>query len=192
MDVFSRTFLPAAAETGVATPTATRHLPILRSCVASGDATVLVARCSRPAQPAYGEYLLLLTYRRLVVTQQSRLLHRLRLHLNTELRHLNNVIWNSDPRTSMVELAATAVDGVRERFLIRAGRPTQLWQLDALLSYVFPPRMMAQTIRPATVVVPAGAASTVARRAGTVGGTTSPAAAPGPNRPSRFSPAIAV
>ncbi|GAB3966882.1 hypothetical protein GCM10027615_15190 [Plantactinospora veratri] len=142
--MFCRTFLPAAAETGVASPTVSRHLPVLRNCVPAGDVTVLVTRCTRPEQPTNG-CLLLLTTRRLVVTEQTWLLHRLRLHLNTELRHLNNVAWNPDPRASMVELAATAVDGVRERFLIRADRPSQLWQLDALFSQVFRPKMAARS-----------------------------------------------
>ena len=48
MDVFSRTFLPAAAEAGVAIPTVSRHMPIFRRCVESDDATVLVTRCLRP------------------------------------------------------------------------------------------------------------------------------------------------
>jgi hypothetical protein len=140
MDVFSRTFLPAAAEAGVAVPTVSRHMPIFRRCVAADDAAALVARCARADRPAQGEYLMLLTYRRLVVTHESRMLHRLRLHLNTELGHLGNVTWNPDPRLSAVELAATAVDGVRERFWIRVGHPKQVWHLDALLSHVFRPR----------------------------------------------------
>ena len=45
MDVFSRTFLPAAAEAGVAIPTVSRHMPIFRRCVEPDDATVLVTRC---------------------------------------------------------------------------------------------------------------------------------------------------
>jgi hypothetical protein len=143
MDVFSRTFLPAAAEAGVAIPTVSRHLPIFRRCVEPDDATVLVTRCVRPTSPMHGEFLLLLTYRRMVVTQETRVLHRLRLHLNTELRHLSNVTWNPDPRTAAVELAATAVDGVRERFQIKVGHPKQVWHLDALLTHVFRPRMMA-------------------------------------------------
>ncbi|MDG4822039.1 hypothetical protein O7635_09260 [Asanoa sp. WMMD1127] len=140
MDVFSRTFLPAAAEAGVAIPTVSRHMPVLRRCVAADDAAALVARCTRADRPAQGEYLMLLTYRRLVVTHESRVLHRLRLHLNTELGHLGNVTWNPDPRLSAVELAATAVDGVRERFWIQVGHPKQVWHLDALLSHVFRPR----------------------------------------------------
>jgi hypothetical protein len=137
MDAFSRTFLPAAAEAGLAIPAVSRHLPIFRRCVEPDDATVLVSRCVRPTRPLEGEFLLLLTYRRLVVTQETRLLHRLRLHLNTELRHLTNVSWNPDPRLSVVEIAATAVDGVRERFWVRVGHPKQVWHLDALLSHVF-------------------------------------------------------
>jgi hypothetical protein len=137
MDTFSRTFLPAAAETGLAIPTVSRHFPIFRSCVESDDATVLVSRCIRATDPHEGEFLLLLTYRRLVVTQETRVLHRLRLHLNSELRHLSNVNWNPEPRLSVVEFAATAVDGVRERFWVKVGHPKQVWHLDALLSHVF-------------------------------------------------------
>jgi hypothetical protein len=140
VDVFSRTFLPAAAEAGVAIPTVSRHLPVFRRCVAADDATALVAKCLRPESPMQGEYVLLLTYKRLVVTHETRVLHRLRLHLNTEIGHLGNVTWNPDPRLSAVELAATAVDGVRERFLIRVGHSKQVWHLDALLSHVFKPR----------------------------------------------------
>lgn len=149
MDVFSRTFLPAAAEAGVAIPTVSRHMPVFRRCVEADDATVLVSRCLRPDRPMHGEFLLLLTYRRLVVTQETRVLHRLRLHLNTELRHLSNVTWNPDPRLSAVELAATAVDGVRERFWIKTGHPKQVWHLDALLSHAFRPRSMAQRVHEA-------------------------------------------
>jgi len=140
MDVFTRTFLPAASEAGVAIPTVSRHLPVFRRCVSPDDATALVARCLRPDRPLRGEFLLLLTYRRLVVIQERRLLRRVRLHLNTELRHLNNVSWNPDPRLSAVELVATAVDGVRERFWIRTGHPKQVWHVDALFSHVFRPR----------------------------------------------------
>ncbi|MEJ3742452.1 hypothetical protein WEI85_04040 [Actinomycetes bacterium KLBMP 9797] len=149
MDVFSRTFLPAAAEAGVAIPTVSRHMPVFRRCVEADDATVLVGRSLRPDRPMQGEYLLLLTYRRLVVTQETRVLHRLRLHLNTELRHLSNVTWNPDPRLSAVELAATAVDGVRERFWIKTGHPKQVWHLDDLLSHAFRPRLVAAHVREA-------------------------------------------
>ena len=137
MDVFSRTLRPVAVEARVPTPGTHRHMSIMRRCIQSGDAPVLVTRCIRPDRPTQGEYLLLLTYRRLVVTQRSRLLQRLRLHLDTDLRHLSNVTWSPDPRLPVVELAATAIDGVRERFLIRAGHDKRLWQVDALLNHVF-------------------------------------------------------
>ncbi len=137
MDVFSRTFLPAAAEAGVGIPTVSRHMPIFRRCVDPDDTTVLVTRCSHPERPLGGEFLLLLTYRRLVVTQETRVLRRLRLHLNANLRHLSNVTWSPDLRQSAVEVAATAVDGVRERFTMRLGAPDQIWHVDALLKHVF-------------------------------------------------------
>jgi hypothetical protein len=147
MDVFSRTFLPAAAEAGVALSTVSRHMPVLRRCVEADDATVLVTRCLRAARPTQGDFLLLLTYRRLVVTQETRVLHRLRLHLNAEFRHLSNVTWNSHPRIAAVEFAATAVDGVRERFWIKAVGPNQVWHLDALLSHAFRPRLSTERAR---------------------------------------------
>ncbi|TDB78500.1 hypothetical protein [Micromonospora sp. KC723] len=147
MDVFSRTFLPAAAETGLAVQTVSRHMPVFRQCVGSGDATILVARCSRPDRPVSGEYLLLLTHRRLVVTQQTRVLHRLRLHLNTELRELSHVTWSPDPRTQSVTLAATAIDGVRERFVVHTPHPKQVWHLDTLLHHAFRTRLRPATAR---------------------------------------------
>ncbi len=140
MDVFSRTFLPATAEAGLPMATVTRHMHVMRRCVEPDDGALLVTRCTRPDRPLGREYLMVLTYRRLVVTQETRVLHQLRLHLNTELRHLGNVVWHPDQRLSAVEFAATAVDGVRERFLIKVAQPKQVWHLDALLSHVFKPR----------------------------------------------------
>ena len=152
MDVFSRTFLPAAAEGGVAIPTVSRHMPIFRRCVDRDDAAVLVTRCLRPDAPLGGGYLLLLTRRRLVVTQETRVLHRLRLHLNVNLRHLSNVAWRTDP--SAIEVAATAVDGVRERFRIRLGRPEAVGHFEAMLQQVF--RGATTTaVRPRRAAVPA-------------------------------------
>ncbi|TDC77585.1 hypothetical protein E1193_22230 [Micromonospora sp. KC606] len=163
MDVFSRTFLPAAAETGLAVQTVSRHMPVFRQCVGSGDATVLVARCSRPDQPVSGEYLLLLTHRRLVVTQQTRVLHRLRLHLNTELRELSHVTWSPDPRTQAVTLAATAIDGARERFVIHTPHPKQVWHLDALLHQAFRARPRPATERVVATIGQASATTPVRR-----------------------------
>ncbi|MFB9234513.1 hypothetical protein ACFFWC_03010 [Plantactinospora siamensis] len=160
MDVFIRTFLPAAAEAGVGIPTVTRHLPVLRRCVEPGDTTVLVTRCTRPERAGQAGYLMLLTERRLVLTTETRFTHRLRLHLNTELRHLDNVTWNPDPRCGLVEFAATAVDGIRERFVIRTRQPRQVWRLDALLSHAFRVPALIQPVRYAAGAAraPAGAA----------------------------------
>jgi hypothetical protein len=137
MDVFTRTFSLAAAEAGVAVPAVSRHMAVFRSCIEPDDSTVLVTRCVRSDVPAAGEFLLLLTCRRLVVTKQSRVLHRMRVHLNTNLRHLSSVTWSPDLRESAVEIAATAVDGVRERFTMSLDRPDRMWHLDALLKQVF-------------------------------------------------------
>jgi hypothetical protein len=138
MDVFSRTFLPAAAESGVPIGTVTRHLPIFRRCVEPDDATVLVTRCLRPDRPVAGsDFMMLLTYRRLVVTQETKVFHRLRLHLNANIRHLSDVTWNPDLRQPAIEVAATAVDGVRERFRMRLGEPEQVWHFTELLQHVF-------------------------------------------------------
>jgi hypothetical protein len=137
MDVFTRTFSLAAAEAGVAVPAVSRHLSVFRSCIEPDDAAVLVTRCVRSDVPAAGEFLLLLTYRRLMVTKQSRILHRMRVHLNTNLRHLSSVTWSPDLSDSAVEIAATAVDGVRERFTMHVGEPDRMWHFDALLKHVF-------------------------------------------------------
>ncbi|MBL7261507.1 hypothetical protein [Paractinoplanes lichenicola] len=137
MDVFSRTFLPAAAEAGVAIPTVSRHMPIFRRCVEPDESTVLVGRCQRPEAPLSGEFMLVLTHRRLVVTQETKVLHRLRLHLNTNLRHLSNVSWSPTASRSALELAATAVDGVRERFRLRLSNPEAVRHMDGRLREVF-------------------------------------------------------
>ncbi|GAA2518011.1 hypothetical protein [Pilimelia columellifera] len=140
MNVFSRTFLPAAVESGLARSTVSRHLPILRQCVAGDDAVTLLARCVRPDRRLGGEFLLLLTHRRLVVVRETWPLRRLRLHLNSDLRHLRHVSWTTDPHYSQVELAATAIDGVRERFCIRGTRAKHVWRLDTLFTEAFRPR----------------------------------------------------
>jgi hypothetical protein len=137
MDAFTRTFLPAAAEAGVPLPTVSRHMPILRRCVESDEATALVSRCVSPDRPLAGDFLLILTYRRLVITNETRVLRRLRLHLNANLRHLSDVTWSRDLRANAVEVAATAVDGVRERFRIRMAEPKMVWQVDSQLKHVF-------------------------------------------------------
>ncbi|WP_305787329.1 hypothetical protein [Symbioplanes lichenis] len=146
MDVFSRTFLPAAAEAGVAIPTVSRHLPVFRRCVEPDDTTVLVTRCANPDRPFAGDFILLLTPRRLVVTHETRMLRRLRLHLNAHLRHLSDVTWSPDSRQTALEVAATAIDGVRERFRVRVPEPDRVWHFDALFKQVFHERPKALTI----------------------------------------------
>lgn len=136
MDVFSRTFLPAAAEAGIPLPTVSRHLPVFRRCVDADDSTVLVTRV-RPASHLGGDFLLLLTTRRLVVTRETKVLHRLQLHLNANLRHLSHVTWCTDPRDSTMEMCATAVDGVRECFRMRVDDPGHR---ETLLKSVFTDR----------------------------------------------------
>jgi hypothetical protein len=135
MDVISRTFLPAATEAGGIIPS--RHLPIVERCVDPGDDALLVTRCTRPEAPLAGDHLLLLTRRRLVVIQRTPVLHRLRLHLNANLRHLNNVTWRPDLTRPALEMAATAVDGVRERFRIKFADTESVWRFESVLREVF-------------------------------------------------------
>lgn len=160
MDVFSRTFLPATSEAGLPIPVVSRHMPILRRCVSPADHTVLVARCYRPGQPVAGTFLLLLTNRSLVISRESRLLHRVRLHLAAEVQTLSHVTWTPDPRLRAVELAATTAEGVRERFWISVNDARRVWHLDALFSHAFRSRTVApRTVPRATprLVSPAGA-----------------------------------
>ncbi|GAA4594850.1 hypothetical protein BJY16_001464 [Actinoplanes octamycinicus] len=135
MDVISRTFLPATTEAGVVIPS--RHLPIVERCVDADDDAVLVARCTRPEAPLSGDHLLLLTRRRLVVIQKTPVLHRLRLHLNANLRHLSNVTWRPDLTRPALEMAATAVDGVRERFRMKFADTEAVWRFEGVLRDVF-------------------------------------------------------
>lgn len=143
MDVFSRTFLPATSEAGLPIPVVSRHMPVLRRCVTPEETTVLVARCHRPGLPMAGAFLLLLTNRRLVISKESRLLHRVQLHLAAQLRDLLNVVWIPDERAGAVELAATAADGLRERLWIPLPDPLRVRHVDALLSHAFRPRVAA-------------------------------------------------
>jgi hypothetical protein len=139
LDPFAATFLPAAAEAGIDLTTVSRHIAVLRHCVAPDDETVLVARGSR-ADRAFGggTHLVLITRRRLVVTAESRLLHRMRLHLNADLRHLTDVLWTPEPALGGVQLSATAIDGVREHFWLRSLDPERV---GARLQRVFRPAM---------------------------------------------------
>ena len=139
MEPFDRTFLPAAAEAGLPMASITRQVPIFRRCVGLGHAVLLVTRCSRLDRPLSADHLMLLTCERMVITSESRLLHHARLHLDAAVAELDNVSWMPDARLTAVEFAATAIDGIRERFLIKARRPGTMRHLDAVLGYVFRP-----------------------------------------------------
>jgi len=140
MDVFSRTFLPATAEAALPIRTVSRHMPAIRRCVEPEDATIFITRCLRPHRPLRGEHLMLLTQRRLIVTCETRFLHRIRLYLSANLQDLANVDWVPDVRMAAVELAVTTTDGARERFWIKLGDSTRVRHLDAMLSHVFRPQ----------------------------------------------------
>src|SRR5437016_336340 len=136
MDLFARTFLPAAADAGLDMPTISRHLPVFRRCL-SADPVLLVARCTRADRPLAGEHLLVLTRNRLVGTHESRLVHKLRLYLDAPIHELAHVRWAPAPPLTSVQLAATAIDGIRERFTIKVRHPELVWHLDETFGYVF-------------------------------------------------------
>jgi|SRR6185437_14867898 hypothetical protein len=139
-DAFSRTYLPAAAEAQIPTGTANRHAEVLRRCAGTRDSVTVVAPCSR-ANRRLGRFrtssVLMVTTRRLVITTQSPILHRLNLHLNAELSQLADVTWTADPDGTVMHLALTAMDGVREHFWLRMGSPEQLQRLTEALTRVF-------------------------------------------------------
>lgn len=116
-----------------------RQIPLFRRCVGLGQTVLLVTRCSRLDRPLSGDHLMLLTRDRLVVTTETRMLHRPRLHLDAAINELRNVVWTADARLTSVELTVTAPDGVRERFLIKVRKPGSVWHLEAAFGYVFRP-----------------------------------------------------
>jgi len=111
MEAFARPFTEA-------------HLAVLRRGVDPADPTVLTARHS-------GGFLLL-TRHRLMVTRRTRVLHRLRLHLSANLRHLSNISWNADARQHALTVNLTAIDGVRERFVLLLADADEVWRAEAL------------------------------------------------------------
>jgi hypothetical protein len=137
VDQFERTFLPVSAKAGIEITRVSRHIPMLRRCIAPDDSAVLVARCTRVDRPLRGEHLMVATQRRLVITHDSPILRRMRLHLNSPLAELSDVQWLLDARLTAIEFAATASDGVRERFLIKAVRPRDLWRIEASFVELF-------------------------------------------------------
>ncbi|OLB64318.1 MAG: hypothetical protein AUI10_11605 [Actinobacteria bacterium 13_2_20CM_2_72_6] len=140
MDLFARTFLPAATDAGLDMPTISRHLPVFRRCLGA-DTVLLVSRCTRADRPLAGEHVLVLSRHRLVVTHESRLVHKLRLHLDAPIHELADVRWTPDPLLTSVELAATAIDGIRERFTIKVRHPQLVWHLDETFAQLFRPSL---------------------------------------------------
>jgi hypothetical protein len=138
-DVFDRTFQIASTEAGLPVEALARHLPIFRRTVGAGQTVLLVARCGRLDQPSAADHLIVITRDRVVITSESRSLHRARLHLNAAVAALMNVRWQPDAGLTAVEFAATALDGVRERFLIEAPDAAGVSHIDAVLGYVFRP-----------------------------------------------------
>jgi len=138
-DVFDRTFQIASTEAGLPVEALARHLPIFRRTVGAGQTVLLVARCGRLDQPNSADHLIVITRDRVVITSESRSLHRARLHLNAAVAALMNVRWQPDAGLTAVEFAATALDGVRERFLIEAPDAAGVSHVDAVLGYVFRP-----------------------------------------------------
>ena len=116
MDVFSRTGT---------------HGTILQRCLEPGDEPVLVARLGRG--------FLLLTRRRMVVTSRTALGRKV-LHLNATLGQLSNVSWSMDAREQRLEVSLTAVDGVREHFVLRMADAAQAHEAEELFRSVMQPR----------------------------------------------------
>ena len=110
MDLFARTFLPAAADAGLSMPTISRHIGIFRRCVGQNTPVLAVAHCVRADRPLAGPHVLVLSTHRLVVTHESRVVHRIRLHLDTALAEMSGISWTADPRRGALEFVATAID----------------------------------------------------------------------------------
>ena len=160
LDPFSRTFLPSAAEAQIPLATVNRHANVLRRCAGTRDSVTVVAPCFRSNQPlgrGRPNNLLMLTQHRLVVTTESPILRRLRLYLNAGLHQLADVTWTAEPERNAVQLALTAVDGVREHFWIRMATQQQVWRLDDALSAAF--RTTAVLTKPVKTVPALGLAA---------------------------------
>src|SRR5262245_18936850 len=115
LDVFSRTFYPLAAQTGIPMRTLRRHLQVYRRYTRSDDSTVLVARCARAGRPEAGRYLMLLTRQQLVVTKETSFIRNPRVYLHLPVNELQAVTWSADPDGASVDLAMSTPRG-RERF----------------------------------------------------------------------------
>jgi hypothetical protein len=151
LDAFSRTFVPLATQAGIPAPMVARHLPLLRRHVTPDDPAVLVAECGRPQGPSRGAHLLVLTPRQLVVTVESRLWRRARVHLASPVADLESVTWSADPVGAALDLALSTPEG-RQRFWIRGVPPRHLWRIDATLVKVF--RASADAAKRGMLVAP--------------------------------------
>ncbi|MGH3659245.1 MAG: hypothetical protein ACRDUA_21565 [Micromonosporaceae bacterium] len=136
MDDFSRTLLPAAAESGLPVTTVSRHLPILRRHLADAGPVLVAARAVLGDRPWQGEVVVATTEKQLLVTRESRFLHRVGPHVAGAVPALVNVTWSADPRSAVMELAFTVKDH-RHRFLIQAPDRHQVWRMDAMFGQIF-------------------------------------------------------
>ena len=96
-----------------------------------------MVRCVRADRPLAGPHLLVFSPHRVVVTHESRVVHRIRLHLDLALAELSAISWTVDPRRGALEFVATALDGARERFWIQARHPRSVAVLEATLGHLF-------------------------------------------------------
>lgn len=136
MDRFSRTLLAASAESGLATITLSRHVPSLRRNLRSDDEVVVLTPCLRAGGGFPGEFLLLLSKRRLVMTRQSKLLNRVRLSVDAPLSEISDVHWSTEPSMPGIEVAFTYAEE-RHRFWINAQHSRHAWRLEAALARTF-------------------------------------------------------
>jgi hypothetical protein len=135
MDLFARTFLTAAADAGMSVPAISRHIVILRRCVGAANPVLTVALCIRADRPLAGPHVLVLSPMRLVVTHESRVARRIRLHLDAALADLSAISWTVDPRRGALEFVATAADGAPERFWISGRHPKTVAALETTLRH---------------------------------------------------------
>ncbi|MGH3664286.1 MAG: hypothetical protein ACRDT8_07425 [Micromonosporaceae bacterium] len=116
--------------------TVSRHAPVLRRHVPERDHVLVAARCVRGDRPWQGEFVLLITTQRVVVTQETRMLHRVRPYFDLELSSLENVTWTTDPRRAWIDFAFSVAE-TRHRFTIHAAHEQQIWRLESIFGRLF-------------------------------------------------------
>lgn len=131
MDTFGYSLLPAAARAGLDTTTVSRHLPLFRRAVNRDEVTLAVAY-------ARGGLLVLLTDAHLVITHQTRPLHRIRFHLHAGLDELRPVDWATDPARHALALHLRLRDR-EHRYLLRPGYPADPDRLATAFRHAFDP-----------------------------------------------------